>query len=81
MYSMAQEIITYVIVAFAVLFVVSKTIKRLKGKKKRVKADGLKFPPTNNHVDCSDCAAECMLRDATKITIDNDKDLCEKIEV
>ncbi len=78
---MAQEIITYIIVAFAVLFVVSKAMKRLKSKKKPVAANGLKFAPSNNHHDCSDCAAECMLRDATKITLDNNKELCEKIEI
>lgn len=78
---MGQEIITYLIVAFAILFVVSKTIKRLKGKKKTARANGLKFAPSNNHADCSDCAAECMLRDTTKITLDSDKDLCEKIEI
>ncbi len=78
---MAQELITYIIVAFAVLFVVSKTMKRLKGKKKAARADGLKITPSNNHQDCSDCAAECMLRDATKITFDSSKDLCEKIDI
>lgn len=81
MFKMVQEIITYIIVALAVLFVVSKTMKRLKGKKQSAQGTSAKNVGSNNHHDCSDCSAECMLRDATQITFDKNKDLCDKIEI
>lgn len=73
---MAQEIITYLIVAAAFIFAGWKMYRKLRKKrtKKRgaVKADGI----TMQH-NCSDCSAECMLRDASTSYIKSNADTCK----
>jgi large-conductance mechanosensitive channel len=72
---MLQEIITYIIVAFAVAFAIWKIYKKLAGKKKKkVIYKDATYTPQHN---CSDCAASCTLRDAVpEIRVEN-KELCE----
>lgn len=59
---MVQEIITYVIVFFAVGLAVYKSYNRLK-KKKSAKSAGTPVKSPVKNRACSGCIAECMLRD------------------
>lgn len=77
---MIQEIITYMIVGAAVALAVSRGIKKIRGKKtpkKKVDFQNDSFAMQHN---CSDCSAECMLRNATKPVMKENIDLCNKIE-
>jgi hypothetical protein len=77
---MIQEIITFLIIGAAIAFAISKSIGKIKGKKRpQNKPDFKKQTFTMQH-DCSDCSAECMLRNAPKLTIEKNKDLCREIE-
>lgn len=79
---MVQEIITFLIVGVAVALAISKTFKKLmKPKKKVKKADFQKDMVMMQH-NCSDCSAECMLRNTVKpMTETINKDLCKKIVI
>lgn len=77
---MIQEIITYIVIALAVFFAVSKTLKKLRRRKKAGLAKRPGKTSSGNFHDCSDCSAECMLRDTTTITLDKNKILCEKTQ-
>lgn len=77
---MIQEIITYMIIGAAIALAVSKIIKKISGKKvTKKKVDYQKDSFSVKH-DCSDCSAECMLRNASKPVIMENVDLCNKIE-
>ena len=78
---MFQEIITYMIIGAAVAFAISKMTKKLKGKKRQPKKVDFEKETFSMQHNCSDCPAECMLRDAAKPIIENNKDLCKKIEI
>ncbi len=81
---MIQEIITYLIVGAAVFYAVLKIFRKTGVKKKTVKkvsmVDYKKESFTLQH-NCSDCSAECMLRNATKPMIERNKELCREIEI
>lgn len=79
---MVQEIITYIIVGIAVALAISKIFgKLIKPKRKVKKVDFQKNTISMQH-NCSDCSAECMLRNTVKpITDSNSKELCKKIEI
>ena len=59
---MVQEIITYLIVFLAVIFACWKMIKQLSGGKRRKKAE-CKKNSVPDGILCSDCLAECNLRE------------------
>lgn len=77
---MLQEIITYLLICAAVTIAISRIYKKFKGKKKSKKINFKKGTFTVQH-DCSSCSAECMLRDAAKPIIQNNKDLCKRVEI
>lgn len=74
---MAQEIITFIIVVFAVGLAVYKSYKKLK-RKKSVKLTGgkAKFPATQSV--CSGCVADCLLRDLPVKHKNENAQLCER---
>jgi hypothetical protein len=72
---MAQVIITYLIIATAFIFAGWKIYKKLKKKKPKKKSDFKSSKITMQH-NCSDCAAECILRDAPASYIQNNVEKC-----
>ena len=60
---MIQEIITYMIIGAAVALAVSKAIGKIKGKKSVQKNVNFQKDTFSMQHNCSDCSAECMLRD------------------
>jgi hypothetical protein len=72
---MLQEIITYLVVAAAFIFAGWKTYKKLR-KKKNKKKPGFKSGEISMQHNCSDCAAECILRDAPTSYIKNNTEKC-----
>ncbi len=78
---MVQEIITYIIVGAAFTWAISKIIKRFRPKKNRIKNTDFKKESFSMEHNCSDCSAECMLRNSAGPLIKNNKDLCKKIEI
>ena len=77
---MIQEIITYLLIGFAITIAIAKTYKKFKGKKKSKDINFKKETFSVQH-DCSSCSAECMLRDAAIPIIENDHDLCKRVEI
>ena len=74
---MTQEIITYIIIAFAIGLAVYKIYKRLKVKKLLNSTKG-KFESSVPQTACSDCLAECILRDAPANFKNENAQLCER---
>ena len=74
---MAQEIIAYIIVAFAVCFAGFKIYNKL-AKKKRNKKITVKNELSEVRNSCSDCLAECILRDLTPDVKSKNAQLCER---
>jgi large-conductance mechanosensitive channel len=77
---MIQEIITYMIIGAAVALAISKMINKTGIRKSREKKIDYKSASINIH-NCSDCSAECMLRDSAKPVIEKNKELCKEIEL
>lgn len=75
---MLQEVITYMIIGSAVTIAVMKIIKRFR-KKKPQKVNLKKETFTMQH-NCSDCSAECVLRDLPKQIIETSSEVCKKVE-
>lgn len=71
---MLQEVITYMIVGAAITFAIMKLVNRF-SKKKAKKVDYNKAKISTDH-NCTECAAECMLRDAPKRVIESSKAVC-----
>ena len=76
---MVQEIITYLIVGAAIALAISKAVNKFRGKRRPAKNVDFKKDTFSMQHNCSDCSAECMLRDAAKPIAENSKDLCQKI--
>ena len=76
---MVQEIITYTIIAIAVFFTVLRFRKKF-GKKKQVKKTTANTTKISGLHNCSDCSAECVLRDTSSMVVQNNSELCKKIE-
>ena len=72
---MLQEIITYLIVAAAVIVAGLKIAKRF-SKKKPKKVDFKKDKISMAH-NCSDCASECVLRDLPQKIIAEKAEECD----
>lgn len=68
------------IIGSAVTLAVLKSIKKL-GKKKPNKMVDFKKNTFSLDHNCSDCSAECILRDATSPVIKTNYDLCKKVEL
>jgi large-conductance mechanosensitive channel len=76
---MLQEVITYMIIGSAITLAILKTIKRFR-KKKPKKTN---FNKDNIRLDhnCSECAADCVLRDLPKKVIETRSEVCQKVEI
>jgi hypothetical protein len=75
---MLQEIITYMIVGSAATIAILQLRKRFR-KKKPQKVDLQNKNMKMGH-NCTECAAECMLRDMPKRMVDTSSDFCKKEE-
>lgn len=69
------------IIGAAVAWAIAKSVEKIKGKKRPQKKPGFKKETFTMQHNCSDCSAECMLRNAPKLTIDKNKELCHEIEI
>ena len=78
---MIQEIITFMIIGAAIALAIVKSIGKIKGKKRSQKKPDLQKQTFTMQHNCSDCSAECMQRNTTKLTIDKNKELCHEIEI
>ncbi|HSM46756.1 MAG TPA: hypothetical protein VK872_03000 [Draconibacterium sp.] len=78
---MIQEIITFMIIGAAVALAISKLIGKIKGKKRAQKKSDFKKESFKMVHNCSDCSAECMLRNEPKLKITKNKELCHEIEL
>jgi hypothetical protein len=78
---MIQEIITYMIIGAAIALAISKIIGKIKGRKTPKKKVSFKNETFTMQHNCSDCSAECMLRNASKLTVEKNKELCQEIEI
>ena len=67
------------IIGSAVTLAVLKIIKKTRRPKKSQKVDFKNDSFSMQH-NCSECSAECMLRDAKPSIIQNNKDLCQDIK-
>jgi len=78
---MIQELITYAIIASALIFIFLRFRKKFgKKKKKRKNVVSKSEGYTYNQHNCSDCSAECVLRDISSNVLQNNEELCRKIE-
>ena len=75
---MIQEIITYMIIGAAVGVAVMKFVQRFARKKPAKKAVSGK---TISHAhNCTECSAECQLRDLPRMVIEKNGAECTKVE-
>ncbi len=79
MKKMVQEIITYMIVGSAATLAVLKVVKKFSAGESKTNADSENEHGTMKH-HCTDCPAECVLRDATSDVIQSNQELCKKVE-
>jgi hypothetical protein len=77
---MVQEIITYSIVALAVAFTFRKTIKKFSKKKSIPTNENFKHETSHVRHKCSDCIAECVLRDSVSPKLKTEGALCKRID-
>jgi hypothetical protein len=68
------------IIGSAITLAILKIAKKFNGKKKKSQVNFKKESFSMQH-NCSDCSAECMLRDAAPPIIRNNQELCKKIEI
>lgn len=73
---MVQEIIAYMIIGSAITLAILKIIKRFRKKQPR-KVNFKKDKITMGH-NCSECSAECILRDLPKQLSKKDSVGCKK---
>jgi len=78
---MIQEIITYLIIGLAVTLAGIKIYKKFWRKKIKKQNIDFKKDTISMQHNCSDCSAECMLRDAASPIIQKNKDLCKEIQI
>lgn len=78
---MVQEIITYIIIAVSVSIALLKMYKTVAGSRRTKKTTNYsKVTYTPGH-NCSDCIAECSLRDAVPALRKENEELCESTVV
>ncbi len=68
------------IIGAAIATAISQTINRFRKKKLPEKKVDFKSENFTLQHNCSDCSAECMLRDTARSVIKENVDLCKKIE-
>jgi hypothetical protein len=68
------------IIGAAIALAVSKLIKKFGGKKIQGKKINYQKDTFAIQHNCSDCSAECMLRNASRPVIKENVELCIKIE-
>lgn len=78
---MVQEFVTYIIVGLAVVFASYKILRKMGLKRKSVKKIDYRKDKISMQHNCTDCSAECMLRNAPKTLIEKNKELCREIEI
>lgn len=76
---MIQEIITYLLIGSAVTLAVLKTIKKF-SKKKKPKID-FKNETFKMEHNCSACAADCMLRNASLESKKENEKVCRELHI
>ena len=79
---MLQEIITYLIIAIAVIWAVVKMYRRIfkkPGKPSKINFKKDKISMVHNCTDCA--AADCELRDLPQKVIEKNKDKCNESSV
>lgn len=76
---MVQEIVTYMIVGAAITITVMKTVQKFRKKKK--KAVNFKKDSFQLEHNCSECSAECMLRNASPKIIQDNKNICKETRI
>ena len=77
---MFQEIVTYMLIVSAVTIAILKIRNKLTGKKRNQKMDVKKDEFSLKH-NCSDCSADCMLRDASTSVLQQNDKLCKKTQI
>ena len=79
---MVQEIVTYMIIGAAITIAAMKLIKKFSAKKRPKKVDFSQNSFQMEH-KCSDCSADCMLRNTikTSVRLPNTDTFCKKIEI
>lgn len=78
---MVQEFITFIIIGAAVVFAFYKVLRKMGLKRKSVKKIDYRNAKISMQHNCTDCSAECMLRNAPKTLIEKNKELCREIEI
>ncbi len=68
------------IIGAAIALAVSQAIRKIRGERKPAKKIDFKKETFSMHHDCSDCSAECMLRDSVKPVVKENIELCIKTE-
>jgi hypothetical protein len=68
------------IIGAAIALAISKAVNKFRVKRKPEKKVDFKKDTISMHHDCSDCSAECMLRDSVKTRIKKNIDLCSQTE-
>lgn len=69
------------IIGAAIALAISKSVGKLKGKKRHQKKPDFKNETFTMQHNCSGCSAECVLRNSPKLTIEKNKELCREIEI
>ena len=78
---MIQEILTYIIITLAVVFAFRKSLKKFRRKKRIQSAENADTNTPNEKHKCSDCLAECMLRDTVSPSAEDASKLCKRINI
>lgn len=69
------------IIGAAIALAIAKSVRKLKNKKLQQNKPDFNKETFTKGLNCPDCSAECMLRNASKLTIDKNKELCREIEI
>jgi hypothetical protein len=77
---MFQEILTYMIIGSAITLAVIKMAKKLLPKPKKVSTTANGPIASIHQHNCSECSADCQLRDLPKYVIQKNTDACLQIE-
>jgi hypothetical protein len=73
---MFQEVITYIIIAVAIVVAILKLYRTLAVKKRNKKVNFKNETSPLEHI-CSDCIADCNIRDASITVRKENSGLCE----
>ncbi len=76
---MIQDIITYMIIGSAITLAIIKVRNRFWRKKRKRSSSGSKNEKPSSS-SCSNCVADCVIRDVSQQSIQYNNDLCNKIE-